>query len=164
MFTKNLVYSFAVIAVLLLPACGQKDETEKEPAPLKVINVLDVGQYDDAHIKGSINMSYDQLEAGAATWNKETPVVVYCSNYMCTGSAQGAKMLASKGFKHAYAYEGGMAEWYQLHKNDPSYALEGPAKLSYLELVMEKPAEHDADVKIISAEELKKMMKEANLL
>lgn len=145
---------------------GQKTSSFKTaPASLYVVNVLDADLYNDAHIKGSINITLQELEAKAKAWDHETPVVFYCSNYMCSGSGQAAKMLTALGFKDVRAYEGGTAEWYQLSKTDPSYIIEGPAQQRYLSIVMEKPShEEEAGVRIITAPELKKMMKDANIL
>ena len=161
--SRNSYYSLLIVMLGLLPACDFNQPAATEAPTLKVVNVLDPEQYDDAHIKGSINLSFEQLEEQAKKWDKNTPVVIYCSNYMCTGSMQGAKALAAMGFKNVYAYEGGTAEWYQLGKNDSSYMLEGPAQQSYLNIIIEKPAAHEPGVQVISAEELKKMIKDANL-
>ncbi len=141
-----------------------RQQAQAENAKVLVVNVLDKDDYVDAHIKGSIHVPFEELEKAAAQWNKEVPVILYCSNYMCTASGEGAKLLSKLGFKDVRAYEGGMAEWYQLSKKDPSFVLEGPAKAEYLEIVIEKPAGEKEEIQIIDAQELQKLLKDANLL
>ena len=45
-------------------------------------------------------------------------------------------MAYKKGFENVYLYKGGMAEWYQASKNDPSYLYNGQARLEYLQIVI----------------------------
>ncbi len=78
---------------------------------LVVINVLSVPAYDEIHIKGSISIPRNELEAGRwqeLDFTKE--LVVHCSNYDCEASKVAAKLLEEKGFDVS-AYEGGMKEW-----------------------------------------------------
>jgi rhodanese-related sulfurtransferase len=165
------VHALKIIPVCLLivvmagcwPFGEKKPSNVADQMSLRVINVLGEDLHKDAHIKGSINIPYETVESKSSAWNKNVPVVVYCSNYQCSASGEVAKKLAAKGFT-TYAYEGGTAEWYQLGKKDSTYALEGPARESYLEMVIEPLQEEDADVKVISAVELKKMMQNAGLL
>ena len=51
-----------------------------------------------------------------------------------------------------------MAEWYQLSKKDPSYQVEGPAKEKYLSAPNEKIEQELKGIKVITAEELKKLL------
>jgi rhodanese-related sulfurtransferase len=131
---------------------------------LKVVNVLDAALYNDAHIKGSINIPMAKVKETVKSWDKKQPVVIYCANYTCSASGQIAKELTNLGFTDAFAYEGGTAEWYQLQKNDSSYALEGPAQQGYLQLKVPQPQEHLEGVKTITAQKLKEKMIEAHLI
>lgn len=94
---------------------------------LVLVNVLDPEQYKDCHIKGSINVPFEQLDTFAHKLDKEIEVVFYCSNYMCAASGKAAQLFGKKGFKHVWAYEAGMTDWYT--KNLP---VEGACKASYL--------------------------------
>lgn len=114
-------YSFLFISIFFLPSC--KDQKKD----LYVVNVLDKEEYDDCHIKGSINVPFDMLEQNVKKFDKDSTIVLYCSNYRCTASKEGVKMLRDMGFKNVYAYEAGMADWYQ--KGLP---VEGPCGASYL--------------------------------
>jgi hypothetical protein len=61
------------------------------------------------------------------------------------------------------AYEGGMAEWYQLHQKDASYELEGPAKMEYLAVASKKPnvSHGGSQVKEVSAQELRDLLQKS---
>lgn len=147
-----MFFIFSMIVVGLLPGCGcsQKAAAQKKQG-LFVINVLDKATYDDAHIKGSVHVPFDDVAVFAADLDADNAeIVVYCSNYMCTSSDYVAKRLQALGFKKVWAYEGGMAEWYQL-----GLPVEGPAKLEYLSKKIEKPAEQESStVQQITADEL----------
>ena len=155
-----------MLAMLLLPGCfwsGEKSMKEQSGSSLLVINVLEPKFYHDAHIRGSINVPFEQIEQKAKLWDKKVPIVVYCANYQCSASGEIAKRLTSMGF-NAYAYEGGTAEWYQLRKKDARYSIEGPTGESYLEMVLTPSMEQDTGIKIVTAEQLLKMMQDAHLL
>ena len=128
---------------------------------IMIVNVLNKELYDDLHIAGSIHVPYEEVEESInnnwSTLPKDTPVIFYCSNYACSASGEVARYMRKQGFSHAYAYEGGMAEWFNLHKQDKTYKIVGEGKQSYLtRLNPVKPA--PTDVKIVSAEQLKKML------
>ncbi|MCL4361023.1 rhodanese-like domain-containing protein [Candidatus Dependentiae bacterium] len=157
------------ILVLLLAGCGTEKKSDtidiKGQAEIsqgvKVINVLDKALYDDVHIKGSIHIPFGQVadKAKSENWNKNMPIVIYCSNYACTASASEAKKLKELGFNNVSVYEGGMAEWYQLSKKDSSYMVEGPAKQKYLKAPNEKfEQELPAGIRAITAQELKDLL------
>lgn len=118
---------------------------------LMVVNVLDVEQYKDCHIKDSINVPFEQLESFAKRLDRETELVFYCSNYMCAASGKAAQLFQQKGFTRVWAYEAGMAEWYS--KNLP---VEGPCKSAYLNMKNE-PIELEGrrDFVVISTSDLK---------
>lgn len=166
----NVVLS--LVAVTLLAGCQWWSAETKEvkgatnQPGLKVVNVLDDNLYKDAHITGSIQVDFDKVKDAAEGWNKNDTVVFYCSNYLCQASFESARQLKEMGFNHVMAFEGGMEEWYRLNQEgDASYKYEGPAAQDYLKMKITKP-EHteESTVKIISAVELKDMMKQAGLL
>ena len=142
---------------LALPGCF--GGTQAEPAQLHVVNVLSKELYDDAHIKGSIHVDLGDLDAHASTWDKNTPIVFYCSSYQCTASAHAAKELKDAGFTKVYAYEGGAAEWAQ-----HGLPMEGPQESGYLKNVVTPPENTEHDIEIITADQLKDMMQSAGLI
>lgn len=85
-----------------------------------VVNVLAKKAYDDLHIKGSVSIPFDILEAGeldALEGNKN--VITYCKSYTCGASLRAAKLLKDMGL-NAMAYEGGIDEW-----EESGYPVEG---------------------------------------
>lgn len=118
----------------------------------------------DARIPGSENISLDKLKEAAAHWDKNTPIVTYCSGYDCSASHQAAKELSDMDFKDVSVYAGGTNEWAHLSKeNKEAYPLEGEAKMDYLQREVAKPAtpEENVPYKTISAEELSKKLQES---
>jgi len=102
-----------------------------------LINVLDKKEFDDAHITGSINVPFGQVNNFLSKIdNKEIPIIFYCSNYYCTASDAAAKIARKKGFKSVFVYKGGMAEWYQAAKENKEFEYEGLAKDDYLQVVI----------------------------
>ena len=141
------IYALIVLGIVcVLPACWPG---EKKSGFL-VVNVLSAPFYDDCHIKGSVNVPFEELDSFINTLETDTQVVFYCTNYMCTSSGYAAKKLREKGFKHVWAYEGGTAEWYQM-----GLPVEGPCTLAraYLQKKME-PATQGSGVAVMSTQEL----------
>jgi len=121
---------------------------------LLVINVLSPDSFKDCHIKGSINVPLDKLEEYVQQEDRDIPIVVYCGSYQCTASDKAYRLLKNMGFKNLWAYEGGMAEWYQL-----GYACEGECKKEYLTQKFEKTGPKH-DIRQIDAKGLQIMMHE----
>lgn len=148
---------------LLLSSCNREKTNS-----LKLINVLDKNIYDDVHIAGSEHINFEDLDKKIETdWknlDKNTIFIFYCTNYACSASGEAAKKMEELGFKNSYAYEGGMAEWFSLHKQDKSYRIIGnlekiDTKVKHRYLTLPNPinlGEHN--FKIISADELKKLL------
>ena len=183
--TKKYVYAAALALIVLLPGCRiwqcKKDSEQGQASSaqalaqardnkLYVINVLEKSLYDDCHIKGSINVPYEGVDAFVSNLSKDVQMVVYCSNYQCTASHQIAKKLIDQGFTQVWAYEGGMAQWYQMGAQDSSqranYPIEGacsPQRNGYLTKEIER-SNDEPTVPVIDAQELRQKMVEHNLL
>lgn len=136
-------------ALLLLPACFQKKDD------FIVINVLEPSEYNDCHIKGSINIPFEELTERVSAFSKDATIVLYCSNYACTASMYGAQMLQQRGFHNVYAYEEGMAGWYQ-----QGLPVVGPCLLPYLKEENKKLEDTPEDVRIITTASLKEKIKQ----
>lgn len=137
---------------LFLTGCWPFKSTENKTNPeLMIINVLDKSDFQDCHIKGSINISFDEFESKISSLNKNNHYVLYCSDYMCMSSGFCAKLLKDANFEHVWAYEGGMTEWYQ-----KGYSVEGPSDLEYLQAENIKLSEDDEESEFptITAEQL----------
>lgn len=159
----NRFYSVALIVVssLFLTGCwpfgsGEQTQVETKKPKLVIINVLDKPEFDDCHIKGSINIPFDEFESKIKSLNKNNHYVLYCADYMCMSSGFCAKLLTDAKFEHVWAYEGGMAEWYK-----KGYPSQGPAALDYLQGENENLAEdEESHVPTITAEQLFEKIKE----
>ena len=143
------------IGCMLLPGCwsGWQESEQTGSNSLVVINVLDQDFYDDCHIKGSVNVTLDAIEQFATTLDRNTEIVVYCSNYQCSTSEYVAKKLKSLGCNRVYVYEGGIAEWYQ--KGLP---VVGPSKTAYLVRQVSEPVSQQGEIPVIKAEALAQKM------
>lgn len=156
----NRFYSVMLMVVcsLFLTGCWPFSSSEKATKPqLVMINVLDKAEFDDCHITGSINITFDEFEAKVPSLNKNNHYVLYCADYMCMSSGFCAKLLKDAKFEHVWAYEGGMAEWFQ-----KGYPHEGPAVLEYLtsENMNMSEGEEQGDVPTITAEQLLEKMEQ----
>lgn len=166
---EKLVLITLTLGMVILSGCNWLGP-KKEERELVLVNVLDKEYFDDCHIDihhdamsdsktvESINVPFEQLENYAQEhWNKEsTNIVIYCANYKCLASSEGARNLKKLGFAHVWAYEGGTAEWKHM-----GYPVKGACTKSYL-TDFEKPAQEKTveGVNVLSAEELKKMIEE----
>lgn len=171
MFLKSSLYTSVCAIVLMLAACSRVEKGSDivmDQAPhahqLRVVNVLDAKEYNDAHIKGSIHVPFEKVTDEAKNWQKDDTIVIYCSNYLCGASKIAAKQLKDLGFTDVSVYEGGMAEWFKLGQTDATFIVEGPATEQYLTFDVQKPAEEVSDVQAVSAQALKQKMQEAGLL
>lgn len=165
----KIAMALIATASFFFPGCSRQSACAQPK--LYIVNVLDKQLFDDAHIKGegavmSVQIDYlTDLSRVVAGWDKAVPVVTYCSNSMCTASKDAAKRLIDLGFTSVFAYEGGMAEWYTLSTKDAMYKVEGPAQQAYLKFPAMVPAvrAEGGSVRIITAQELQKMIKQVNI-
>jgi len=152
---KNIIGIFLISIILLSVGYIYLKFSGKNQPKLVVINVLDKNIYDDCRIKGSINVPFDKVEEYAKGLDKNTHVVLYCTNYMCTASGAAARMLKKMGFENVWAYEAGMADWFQ-----NKLPVEGACKESYLNMRIEKSEDSDEQgIKPITTMELRDKMK-----
>ena len=83
---------------------------EAGKAPV-LLDVLPAASFEKLHIAGAMSSPLANLEARAATLDKEAPVVTYCANYVCGASTKAAVALTKLGFKDVRDYKGGLLEW-----------------------------------------------------
>jgi rhodanese-related sulfurtransferase len=158
----------------------EKKTTNHEKPEYYLINVLEKEDFDDAHIKGSIHVSMADIDAflKKIEHHKEVPLIFYCSNYYCTSSDLAAQKAIKKGFQAVSVYKGGIAEWFQKNKSDPSHEIEGPCQMPYLQFVIipefdgidplvdvidEDIVEDNEKIKIITINDLQKILKKVKL-
>ena len=102
---KNTMYSalsLLLLVVLAVPACDWfKKKAQKRllklmklPSQNSVSSMLTLMKCTPMRIFQERYISaVDRIEETAKDWNKETPVVVYCSDYSCQASHSAAKKL-----------------------------------------------------------------------
>lgn len=163
-----VIISLLVVMILVFWSSALKKYLSMPlPQPqVYLLNVLDKKEFDDAHIPGSLHLSPAiKLSSFVEKWDRIKPVVTYCSNYYCTASMHIAKKLKELGFSNVYAYEAGIAEWYQMAQKDPKkYPVVGPAKSAYLNIKVPHPDKKEHEIPIITTEKLQKMLEDANML
>ena len=73
-------------------------------------------EYDEGHLKGSINMSYfdKDFKNQVGKLDKDKPVYVYC--HSGGRSSKAMNIMKSQGFTAVYNLTGGYAAWKNLHK------------------------------------------------
>lgn len=171
MYKLNASVFLASVVTLgfLLSGCFEGNKTvttdnnsgQQKKSILVLANVLDKEVFDDCHIKGSINVPYEEVKSYAVkNWDKNnTRVIVYCANPQCTASLEAAKILVNElGFnkEHVWAYEAGTAGALK-----EGLAVEGPCKETYLKEYKEAPDRQEEEgIQIITTENLKKMLEE----
>lgn len=139
-----------------------KSDKEQFYKKLYLINVNDQNLFNDARIKGSINLAFNEIENKVKNLNKDFKTIVYCTDYACTESDRVAKVLKNLGFKNILIYRGGIQEWYQLSLKDPKdYPFEGPATTKFLKRPIEKMDSdlNSNEIQIINAQDLSKLLK-----
>lgn len=71
--------------------------------------------YEQGHIKGAINIPYDEFEINPDIFLKELDkkkkIVIYCEGGYCEASFRVAEGLFKNGFKNIGVYIGGYPEW-----------------------------------------------------
>jgi len=79
---------------------------------IKLIEVLMPKPFNEAHIKGAINIPLNNIAKEASgRFNKDDEIVVYCADKECKASPAAAEKLETFGFSNVYDYEGGKKDW-----------------------------------------------------
>ena len=73
------------------------------------VMAMDDRRFESAHIEGSI--SFDRLTEILSDLDRNSEIVVYCTNAACAASKLRAAMLVEAGFTNVYRFAGGLAEW-----------------------------------------------------
>lgn len=88
---------------------------------IKIIEVLMPKPFEQAHIKGAINIPLNQIGREATSrFNKDDEIIVYCADTDCQASPKAAQKLETFGFTNVWDYEGGKKDWM-----DAGYPVEG---------------------------------------
>jgi rhodanese-related sulfurtransferase len=160
-YMKLYVCSLIIFDITFLSGCwGSSNLQQTEISSLQVINVLDKSYFDDCHIKGSINIPFDEFEQSLKKLSKNDEYVVYCSNYACTAAPYAAQLMKDAGFEQVSLLPGGIVEWYQ--KGLPCT---GTGQLQYLKeenSVLDEDGH--SDLKSVTSEQLLEKLKNYKLI
>lgn len=162
---KSINFGLIIILIFALSSCdffkAKKEETKSYWPGVYLINVNDKESFNDAKIKGSIHMSFDDVAKKSKDLSKNDTIVVYCSDYSCTESDRVANELVKLGFNKVFVYPGGIQEWYQLSgQNSKIYPIDGPVQQPLLKKPIEK-FERDGKIQSISAQDLSNLLKQS---
>lgn len=85
---------------------------QKQQAPF-ILDVRSALEYQQGHIQGAVNISYDQLQSNSALVDayKDQPIIVYCRSGRRAQLAY--QVLSAKGFTQLIDLKGHMNLWQQ---------------------------------------------------
>ena len=117
-----IVIAFFVSPIILAQSPGFHDVKVAEFEKLAkagngtTLDVRTPKEYDEGHLKGSINMSYfdKDFKNQVGKLDKAKPVYVYC--HSGGRSSKAMNIMKSQGFTAVYNLTGGYAAWKNLHK------------------------------------------------
>jgi rhodanese-related sulfurtransferase len=75
-----------------------------------IVDVLGRASYENAHIRGSICVPFDELEDHGWEILTGKRIITYCHGSTCKASERAAEILREHGIE-AYTYRGGLEEW-----------------------------------------------------
>lgn len=128
MKTRTTTSSIALIAALLLGACGGSTATdsklelqsvaeiqeivESPPAGLVVLDIRTPEEFAAGHLAGAINVDYyaDDFEDQLAELDLDVPYVMYCNSG--NRSSNALPVMDSLGFQEVYELDGGIQAWF----------------------------------------------------
>jgi len=102
------------MAIKTINAEELKKKIETNP-DLIIVNIISGKDFDyeDCHIKQSINISLEILKEKIKNWDKNKEIVIYCPDYDCYLSENIFEFLQKEGFNKVIGYDGGMSEWHK---------------------------------------------------
>lgn len=105
------LFAHSAVAKNSVPVISQNDLITWQQAekPLQLLDVRTPGEFAQGHIKGAINIPYDQLNKHLASLDKETEIVVYCRSGRRAAIAE--EVLINNGLLKVSHLEGDMLGW-----------------------------------------------------
>jgi rhodanese-related sulfurtransferase len=123
MFKKRMQLVVSAVLVFLLVSISTYAEAKKyqeidaqtvkemmESDDALVVFPLSPLEFNDLHIKGSVNIPMDQLESKLPK-DKSRKLVFYCLGVKCVASWRGAAKAVELGYKNVYAFREGLPGW-----------------------------------------------------
>jgi len=82
----------------------------EEDRPVTFLDVREADELAAGHIKGAINIHYDQVASLTKQLSHDEPIILYCI-HSARRAPEAAKTLRQLGFQNAYVMEGGVVAW-----------------------------------------------------
>lgn len=92
----------------ILIAQQVREQIEQNP-DTKLVMVLGTQAFKKAHIPNSLDIS--DIEKAKQILDKESKIIVYCSDEVCPASFQAYQQLELAGYKNIWRFAGGLLEW-----------------------------------------------------
>ncbi len=85
---------------------------------MTIVDVRPDFAYEEGHIPGAVSYplkDFDNiLKRFTATYQKDTPLLLYCASFACTDAHHAASILVEKGFSKVRVFTGGFQEWQEM--------------------------------------------------
>jgi len=79
---------------------------------LTLVDARNSDSFKEEHIEGAISLPLSEVrERAEHLLSRSDEIVVYCSSFACSASANEVKMLEQMGFKNVKHYAGGIEDW-----------------------------------------------------
>lgn len=78
---------------------------------VRVIDVNDEDNYNEAHVPGAKRLEYDAITMDAIASDKKDALVFYCWSQECPAAGMAAETAAGLGFTHVYCMHAGITGW-----------------------------------------------------
>ncbi|WP_434340065.1 rhodanese-like domain-containing protein [Motilimonas cestriensis] len=111
LLTLIILFTHSTVAKNSVPVVSQSELVawQQSEKPMQLLDVRTPAEFAQGHIKGAINIPYDQLDQQLASLDKDTEIVVYCSSGRRAAIAE--DVLMSNGLLKVSHLEGDMLGW-----------------------------------------------------
>ncbi|MCE2594366.1 rhodanese-like domain-containing protein [Motilimonas cestriensis] len=111
LLTLIILFTHSTVAKNSVPVVSQSELVawQQSEKPMQLLDVRTPAEFAQGHIKGAINIPYDQLDQQLASLDKDTEIVVYCRSGRRAAIAE--DVLMSNGLLKVSHLEGDMLGW-----------------------------------------------------
>jgi rhodanese-related sulfurtransferase len=82
-----------------------------QKAPVTVIDVNSRHSWLAARVHGALNLDLSEFDGEALPADKDSTLVFYCSNFMCTKAPRAARRAAAMGYQRVHVMSAGISGW-----------------------------------------------------
>ncbi|MCE0557470.1 rhodanese-like domain-containing protein [Motilimonas sp. E26] len=111
LLTLIILFTHSTVAKNSVPVVSQSELVawQQSEKPMQLLDVRTPAEFAQGHIKGAMNIPYDQLDQQLASLDKDTEIVVYCRSGRRAAIAE--DVLMSNGLLKVSHLEGDMLGW-----------------------------------------------------